>query len=106
MLFSDAHSELSRRRLEAVAGERDGFRLAEVDLSLRGEGDVFGTRQHGLPEFRVARLPEDLELLEMARAFAVELLKEDPGLQDPENQVVRWVLDRRFGTLDAEPIAA
>jgi ATP-dependent DNA helicase RecG len=106
MLFSDAHSELSRRRLEAVAGERDGFRLAEIDLTLRGEGDVFGTRQHGLPEFRVARLPEDAELLETARALAVEMLREDPGLQGPENQVVRWVLDRRFGALEAEPIAA
>ena len=54
-------------RLEAIAGERDGFRLAEVDLELRGAGDVLGTRQHGLPEFRVARLPEDAELLVRAR---------------------------------------
>jgi ATP-dependent DNA helicase RecG len=106
LLFSDAHSELARHRLEAVAAERDGFRLADVDLSLRGEGDVFGTRQHGLPDFRVARLPEDFELLEAARAFAIELLAEDPALQDPENQLVKWVLDRRFGALEAEPIAA
>ena len=69
LLFSDARSELSRRRLDAVAAERDGFKLAEVDLTLRGEGDVFGTRQHGLPEFRVARLPEDSALLELARAL-------------------------------------
>ena len=106
MLFSDAHSELARRRLEAVAAERDGFRLAEVDLSLRGEGDVFGTRQHGLPEFRVARLPEDIELLEQARRAAIDLLAADPELQDPENGVLRWTLDRRFGALEAEPIAA
>ena len=51
-------------RLEAIANERDGFRLAEIDLELRGAGDVLGTRQHGLPEFQVARLPEDAELLE------------------------------------------
>jgi ATP-dependent DNA helicase RecG len=106
LLFSDAHSELARHRLDAVAAERDGFRLAEVDLSLRGEGDVFGTRQHGLPDFRVARLPEDYELLESARAFAIELLAADPALKDPENQVVKWVLDRRFGALETEPIAA
>ena len=74
LLFSDARSELARHRLEAVAAERDGFRLAEVDLTLRGEGDVLGTRQHGLPEFRVARLPEDAELLELARAESIALL--------------------------------
>jgi len=106
LLFSDARSELARRRLEAVTEERDGFRLAEVDLTLRGEGDVFGTRQHGLPEFRVARLPEDVELLELARSTAIALLGADPGLDDPEHAVLKWVLDRRFGTLDAEPIAA
>ena len=78
MLFSDARSELARRRLEAVAAERDGFRLAEIDLTLRGEGDVFGTRQHGLPEFRVARLPEDAELLELARAWSIDLLGARP----------------------------
>ena len=51
-------------RLEAVARERDGFKLAEVDLAIRGAGELLGTRQHGLPEFRVARLPEDVELLQ------------------------------------------
>ncbi len=106
LLFSDARSELASHRLAAVAAERDGFRLAEVDLSLRGEGDVLGTRQHGLPEFRVARLPEDLELLELAREWSIRMLAADPELADPENGVLKWVLDRRFGALEAEPIAA
>ncbi len=51
-------------RLAAIADEPDGFRLAEVDLALRGAGDVLGTRQHGLPDLRTARLPEDADLLE------------------------------------------
>ena len=106
LLFSDARSELARHRLEAVAAERDGFRLAEVDLTLRGEGDVLGTRQHGLPEFRVARLPEDAELLELARAESVALLASDPELGDPEHALLRILLERRFGTLEVEPIAA
>ena len=106
LLFSDSHSELSRRRLDAVAAERDGFRLAEVDLTLRGEGDVFGTRQHGLPEFRVARLPEDAQLLETARAWSIDLLAESPGLAGDEYAVLRWMLDRRFGAIEVEPIAA
>ena len=60
ILFADRGSELARRRLEAIARERDGFKLAEVDLALRGEGEILGTRQHGLPRFRVAELPEDV----------------------------------------------
>ena len=68
-------------RLEAIAGERDGFRLAEIDLELRGAGDVLGTRQHGLPEFRVARLPEDTELLVRARDRADAILLDDPRLE-------------------------
>ena len=68
ILFADPGSELARRRLEAIATERDGFKLAEVDLALRGEGEILGTRQHGLPRFRVAELPEDVALLAAAGA--------------------------------------
>ena len=57
ILFGDPASETARRRLDAIAAERDGFKLAEVDLTLRGEGEILGTRQSGLPRFRVAELP-------------------------------------------------
>jgi ATP-dependent DNA helicase RecG len=67
ILFADATSELAQRRIDAVVNERDGFKLAEVDLALRGEGEILGTRQHGLPRFRVADLPEDTSLLLAAR---------------------------------------
>jgi ATP-dependent DNA helicase RecG len=106
LLFSESQSELARRRLEAVAAERDGFRLAEVDLTLRGEGDLLGTKQSGLPEFKVARLPEDAELLERARRASIELLREDPDLSDPEHDVLRAALEGRFGALERERIAA
>ena len=68
ILFADPAPSSPGARLEAIAAERDGFKLAEVDLSLRGEGEVLGTRQHGLPRFRVAELPEDAALLAEARA--------------------------------------
>ena len=92
-------------RLEAIAGERDGFRLAEIDLELRGAGDVLGTRQHGLPEFRVARLPEDAELLVRARDRADAILLEDPRLEAPEHALLRDAVVARFGS-ELDPIPA
>jgi ATP-dependent DNA helicase RecG len=92
-------------RLEAIANERDGFRLAEVDLELRGAGDVLGTRQHGLPEFRVAQLPEDTELLVRARDRADAILFEDPRLERPEHSLLREAVVSRFGS-EHDPIPA
>jgi ATP-dependent DNA helicase RecG len=106
LLFSGSRAELARRRLDAVAAERDGFRLAEVDLTLRGEGDLLGTKQSGLPEFKVARLPEDAGLLERARRASIELLRSDPELASPENGVLRAALEGRFGALERDRIAA
>ncbi len=106
MLFSGSQSELASRRLEALSNERDGFRLAEIDLSLRGEGDLLGTKQSGLPEFKVARLPEDYDLLERARRHAIEMLQADPELELPEHALLRDSILRRFGAIDTEPIAA
>src|SRR4051794_16295448 len=76
-------------RLRALAENRDGFELAAIDLDLRGAGDVLGTRQHGMPLFRVARLPEDDELLERAHDRAEEVLDRDPGLEAPEHALLR-----------------
>jgi ATP-dependent DNA helicase RecG len=91
-------------RLAAVAAQRDGFALAEIDLELRGAGEVLGTRQHGLPEFNVARLPEDADLLQDARDAAEELLKADPELAQPENALLREAAADRFGeALDPIP---
>ena len=73
----------SRERLGRLAGETDGFRVAELDLELRGEGELGGTRQHGIPRFRVARLPADRQLLFAARRELECLLAEDGGLDGP-----------------------
>jgi ATP-dependent DNA helicase RecG len=92
-------------RLKAIASERDGFRLAEVDLELRGAGDVLGTRQHGLPQFRVARIPEDAALLERAKRRAEELLARDPDVSAPEHALLRGAAEIMFGP-ELEPIPA
>ena len=101
ILFGDP----SLPRLEAIAKERDGFKLAEIDLQIRGAGEVLGTRQHGMPEFKVARLPEDVVLLERARERAGEVLAADPGLEQPENALLREATVARFGS-DMDPIPA
>jgi ATP-dependent DNA helicase RecG len=101
ILFGDANLP----RLRALADRRDGFDLAAIDLELRGAGDVLGTRQHGLPEFRVARLPEDTELLVRARRRADELLDRDPALAEPEHVLLREAVEARFGS-ELEPIPA
>jgi ATP-dependent DNA helicase RecG len=92
-------------RLEAIASESDGFRLAEVDLGLRGAGEILGTRQHGIPEFRIAQLPDDEELLEQAKARADGLIGADPALEQPENALLRDAVVARFGP-ELDPIPA
>ena len=75
-------------RLKALAQHRDGFRLAEIDLELRGEGELTGTRQSGLARLRFARLPDDADLLERAHARAGALLEADPALTEPEHALL------------------
>jgi ATP-dependent DNA helicase RecG len=106
ILFADAASELAHRRLAAIETERDGFKLAEVDLALRGEGEILGTRQHGLPRFRVAALPEDVAVLIEARRELVELLDRYGSLDAPELGPLLQAARERFGDERAEPIAA
>ena len=72
ILFADLDAQLAKRRMEAIEGTGDGFELAETDLMLRGEGEILGTLQHGLPRYRVAELPEDAELLAAARAEVID----------------------------------
>jgi ATP-dependent DNA helicase RecG len=91
----DRSKEETPARLEVLAATDDGFEIAEEDLRLRGTGDVLGTRQHGMPGFRAARLPRDLELLGHARRAAAALLDADPGLGRPEHAVLAALVRTR-----------
>jgi ATP-dependent DNA helicase RecG len=104
LLFSEEAGELARKRLAAVAGEGDGFKLAEIDLELRGEGEILGTRQSGLPRFAVAKLPEDGPLLMEARREVLALLQRHGSLSDPALGPLLDAAHRRFGTGAADPI--
>jgi ATP-dependent DNA helicase RecG len=98
LLFGPAESA----RLKALAEHGDGFRLAEIDLELRGEGELTGTRQSGLARFRFAQLPDDAELLERAHGAALDVLAADPGLAAPEHAL----LAQQLALAEAQPVAA
>jgi ATP-dependent DNA helicase RecG len=93
-------------RLRALASESDGFKLAEIDLDLRGEGELIGTRQSGLAQFRIAELPRDAELLERARMHAEQIAAEDPALSLPEHALLAEALTGAYGAEAQAPIRA
>ena len=88
-------------RLQAICRTNDGFRIAEEDLKLRGPGDFFGLRQHGLPAMKIAGLLEDVALADQARAAALSVLASDPDLQLPEHAALRAQTDRMLETAGA-----
>jgi ATP-dependent DNA helicase RecG len=96
ILLHGARSDDARRRVDAMVETSDGFRIAEVDLELRGPGDFFGTRQSGLPAFKVADLLRDAGQLEGARQDAFALVARDPSLQAPEHRALRTALLARW----------
>jgi ATP-dependent DNA helicase RecG len=96
----------SSGRLAALVRHADGFRLAEIDLAMRKEGELIGTRQSGLGQFRVARLPEDAGLLELARSRAESILAADPELRSPEHALLASALERQLGGQAPAPIPA
>jgi ATP-dependent DNA helicase RecG len=104
LLFSERAGEMARRRLTAVERQSDGFKLAEVDLALRGEGEILGTRQSGQARFAVAELPDDEALLFEAKDEVLELLDRYGSLEDPALGPLLEAARRRFGAGAADPI--
>ncbi len=96
-LISQGSSEVARQRGEIMEKSTDGFFIAEEDLKLRGPGDIFGTRQHGLPALYIADLVRHAEILQEAREKAQKLVKEDPELGRPEHAALRSRVLRLFG---------
>jgi ATP-dependent DNA helicase RecG len=104
-LFADADrinlqesgNEAARSRLEMMERSSDGFEIAEHDLKLRGPGELFSTRQHGLPDLKIANIVEDYDLLVMARRSAFELVSADAMLTGPRHRNIRQALLTKFG---------
>ena len=101
LLLSESPSAEAQQRLRLMVETTDGFKLAEADLRMRGPGEFFGTRQSGLPDFRVASLL-DVRLIELARAEAVRLLEEDPELSKPEHEGLAREVERLFAAVSGE----
>jgi ATP-dependent DNA helicase RecG len=80
-----ALSQEARTRMETMVRTNDGFEIAEVDMKLRGPGDIQGTQQSGTPVFRISNLTKDGDILQLARNAAIQLLQHDPELAQPEN---------------------
>ncbi|MDM7327407.1 MAG: DNA helicase RecG, partial [Thermosynechococcus sp. Uc] len=91
--LNSSRNEAAKQRLNVLAQSQDGFFIAEMDLQLRGPGEVLGTRQSGLPDFALASLVEDQDCLEAARSAATELIAQDPQLQG--YPLLRAVLQQR-----------
>ena len=97
ILVTGSKSPLAAERLRVLTETNDGFKIAEADLRLRGPGEFFGTRQHGLPELKIANLIDDYDLLRMARRDAFAIVAEDPDLSAPAHQVLREQLRKAYG---------
>ena len=104
VLVTDSETEEAKARMHVMCETADGFRIAEEDLRLRGPGDFFGSRQHGLPEMHVADLGTDTETLLRSKEAAERLLQEDPALKFPEHaalrQRVEMMTEKMNGTLN------
>ncbi|HEV3263839.1 MAG TPA: ATP-dependent DNA helicase RecG [Gemmataceae bacterium] len=104
-LFADPAGDEAQQRLRVLVRTTDGFALAEKDAELRGLGEVFGTRQHGLGELRVGDLIADHALLQTARRDAIAIVAADPGLRRDEHALLRRTVLERYGrTLDLAEI--
>jgi ATP-dependent DNA helicase RecG len=106
LLFAEGRNDSARSRLEIMTKSNDGFEIAEHDLRMRGPGELFSTRQHGLPDLKIANIVDDFELLVMARKNAFELVNQDSTLSSENHRNIRTALLQKFGrTLGLADIA-
>ena len=96
ILISDAQNDEAQKRLHIMTQTNDGFKIADADLQMRGPGDFFGARQHGLPEMKIADMLEQTQLVHEAGACAERLLSIDPELSAVENRALRSAVEKLF----------
>ena len=96
VLKYEGKGENVRQRMKVMCDTNDGFVISEKDLELRGSGDFFGTMQHGLPEFKIANLFEDMPILKSVQGIAMKILADDPKLEKEDNKLLRELIKDKF----------
>lgn len=98
ILKYEGNGETVRQRMKVMCDTNDGFIISEKDLELRGSGDFFGTEQHGLPEFKIANLFEDIGVLKKVQAIALKIMEDDPLLEKEQNQKLNELVKEKFSS--------
>jgi len=96
ILKYEGNSEVIRKRMQVMQDTNDGFIISEKDLELRGSGEFFGTKQHGLPEFKIANLFEDIKMLKLVQSVAIKILQQDPLLEKEENIRLKKLVENKL----------
>ena len=91
-----ANGKNTKERMKIMCETNDGFIISEKDLELRGSGEFFGTKQHGLPEFKIANLFEDIEMLKSVQSVAIKIMEDDPNLEKEKNIELKKQIEDRF----------
>ncbi len=99
ILLNNSRNKIARERMRILQSSSDGFIISEKDLELRGPGEFFGTRQHGLPELKIANLFRDMDILKLAQSEALNVMKLDPNLEKREHQRIRKQIQKMFENL-------
>ena len=96
ILKYQGNNDVLRQRMQVMVDTNDGFIISEKDLELRGTGEFFGTKQHGLPEFKIANLFEDMQSLKAVQSTAMKILAKDPKLEEPQNEKLKKIVEEKF----------
>ena len=99
ILICDSRNDSAKQRMNIMCKTCDGFKIADEDLKMRGPGDFFGSRQHGLPIFKIADMVTDSELVSLSARAAKQLIQEDPGLQKPEHRDLKIQINKLFSSV-------
>ena len=98
ILKYEGNGDTIRQRMKVMCDTNDGFVISEKDLELRGSGDFFGTEQHGLPEFKIANLFEDIGILKRVQGLAIKIMEDDPLLEKEKNEKLNEIVKEKFNS--------